>query len=165
MPSMTTEQARGIGRDVGRELAGKAPSPWVLDWHSDAALEHPRGVEVYAVIKEMEKRGEEGFTVLEAFRDGWSDGLAERLAERRGTHRLVTGIDAGGVRFYVAGQPVRTGGALTMALADGSKLRGRLETHDGKPLFFFNVAGTTGAVDASFPIEKCHQFFTTERPA
>lgn len=148
----TVEEARALGHEAGAEEVRKASNPWAPEWPSDAALD------AHQVASKL----------VDAFRDGWSDGVAAELAVRRGVYPLRAGTDSGGVRFYVADVPVRTGTALAIALDDGTPLRGRLEVtgaDTGKPTpwFFIGLAGTTTAGDAGFEVKAWHRFFPASR--
>lgn len=142
---MTPAAAREAGRQAGEEQARAARDPWTHEWDIEPAWDSEHGRAVAAA----------GDALVDAFNEGWHEGLEAELA----VLPLRAGTDKGGVRFYVGNVPVRTGGGLTLALADGTPLRGRLEVTDADPWFYLSVGGPVEPGDVSFAIKPWHRFF------
>lgn len=164
---MSPEEARARGVEAGEAEARKAAHAWCDVWSVESAWDAPQGRAVVAACTVLGDSTPAALALLDAFRDGWREGLESALVVRRGVYPLRAGRDAGGLRFFVADVPVRTGGALVLALHDGTPLRGRLETkhHAGEqePWFHVSVAGPSDSGDASFPVKPWHRFHPLKR--
>lgn len=96
----------------------------------------------------------------------WSGHIAP-LTEPDRDSVLLLGDDGGGPRYYLAGEPIRTGSPLELLLPGGTWWRGRLEVEHSTPdpwgrdrnplpVFYGRVGGPAEANDAPEYVPQVH---------